>query len=115
MRCRGNVVVLNLGALGGGRVAAANLHAGGAGVGLCVCILDELEVGAPDAGRLIVQGDGLVAGEAVVLGKPVRDRDAAGEDALVLCVGVDAVSRETTSTYSWCGFAEFTARVGIFS
>ena len=24
-------------------------------------------------------------------------------------------SRETTSTYSWCGFAEFTARVGIFS
>ena len=85
-----NVVVLNLGALGGGRVAAADLHTGGAGVGLCVCILDELEVGAPDAGRLVVQGDGLVAGEAVVLGKPVRDRDAAGEDALVLCVGVDA-------------------------
>ena len=85
-----NVVVLNLGALGGGRVATADLHTGGAGVGLCVCILDELEVGAPDAGRLVVQGDGLVAGEAVVLGKPVRDRDAAGEDALVLCVGVDA-------------------------
>ena len=85
-----DVVVLNLGALGGGGVAAANLHAGGAGVGLCVCILDELEVGAPDAGRLVVQGDGLVAGEAVVLGKPVRDRDAAGEDALVLRVGVDA-------------------------
>ena len=27
----------------------------------------------------------------MVLGKPLRDRDAAGEDALVLCVGVDAV------------------------
>ena len=86
-----NVVVLNLGALGGGGVAAANLHAGGAGVGLCVCILDELEVGAPDAGCLVVEGDGLVAGEAVILGKPLRDRDAAGEDTLVLCVGVDAV------------------------
>ena len=86
-----DVVVLNLGALGGGCVAAAYLHAGGAGVGLCVCILDELEVGAPDAGRFVVEGDGLVAGEAVVLGKPVRDRDAAGEDALVLCIGVDAV------------------------
>ena len=86
-----NVVVLNLGALGGGRVAAADLHTGGAGVGLCVCILDELEVGAPDAGRLVVQGDGLVAGEAVVLGKPVRDRDAAGENALVLRVSVDAL------------------------
>ena len=86
-----NVVVLNLGTLGGGRVAAANLHAGGAGVGLCVCILDELEVGAPNAGRLIVQGNGLVAGKAVVLGKPLRDRDAAGQDALVLRVGVDAV------------------------
>ena len=86
-----NVVVLNLGALGGGRVAAAHLHAGGAGVGLCVCILDELEVGAPDAGRLVIEGDGLVAGEAVVLGKPLRNRDAAGEDALVLRVGVHAV------------------------
>ena len=86
-----DVVVLNLCALGGGDVAAAHLHAGGAGVGLCVCILDELEVGAPDAGRLVVEGDGLVAGEAVVLGKPLRDRDAAGEDALVLCVGFDAV------------------------
>ena len=86
-----DVIVLNLGALGGGRVAAANLHAGGAGVGLCVCILDELEVGAPDAGRLVVQGDGLVTGEAVVLSKPLRDRDAAGQDALVLRVSVDAV------------------------
>ena len=86
-----NVVVLNLGALGGGGVAAANLHAGGAGVGLCVCILDELEVGAPDAGRFVVEGDGLVAGEAVVLGKPLRNRDAAGEDALVLRVSVNAV------------------------
>ena len=86
-----NVVVLNLGALGGGRVAAANLHAGGAGVGLCVCILDELEVGAPDAGCLIVEGDGLVAGEAVVLSEPLRNRDAAGEDALVLCIGFDTV------------------------
>ena len=86
-----DVVVLNLCALGGGYVAAAHLHAGGAGVGLCVCILDELEVGAPNAGRLIVQGDRLVAGEAVVLGKPLRDRDAAGEDALVLRVGVHAV------------------------
>ncbi len=85
-----NVVVLNLCALGGGYVATANLHTGGAGVGLCVCILDELEVGAPDAGRLVIEGDGLVAGEAVVLGKPLRDRDAAGEDALVLCIGVDA-------------------------
>ena len=86
-----NVVVLNLGALGGGCVAAAHLHAGRAGVGLCVCILDELEVGAPDAGRLVVQGDGLVAGEAVVLSKPVRDRDAAGENALVLGISVDAL------------------------
>ena len=85
-----DVVVLNLCALGGGYVAATYLHAGGAGVGLCVCILDELEVGAPDAGRFVVEGDGLIAGEAVVLGKPLRDRDAAGEDALVLCVGVDA-------------------------
>ena len=85
-----DVVVLNLCALEGGYVAAAHLHAGGAGVGLCVCILDELEVGAPDAGRLVVEGDGLVAGEAVVLGKPLRNRDAAGEDALVLCIGVDA-------------------------
>ena len=86
-----DVVVLNLGALGGGCVTAAHLHAGGAGVGLCVCILDELEVGAPDAGRLVVQGDGLVAGEAVVLSKPVRDRDAAGDNALVLGVSVDAL------------------------
>ena len=86
-----DVVVLNLCALGGGYVAATYLHAGGAGVGLCVCILDELEVGAPDAGCFVVEGDGLVAGEAVVLGKPLRDWDAAGEDALVLRVGVDAV------------------------
>ena len=86
-----DVVVLNLCALGGGDVAAAHLHAGGAGVGLRVCILDELEVGAPDAGCFVVEGDGLVAGEAVVLGKPLRDRDAAGEDTLVLCAGVDAV------------------------
>ena len=86
-----DVVVLNLCALGGGYVATANLHAGGAGVGLCVCILDELEVGAPDAGRLVIEGDGLVAGEAVVLGKPLRNRDAAGEDALVLRVSVNAV------------------------
>ena len=85
-----DVVVLNLCALGGGYVAAAHLYTGGAGVGLCVCILDELEVGAPDAGRFVVEGDGLVAGEAVVLGKPLRNRDAAGEDALVLRVGVDA-------------------------
>ena len=27
----------------------------------------------------------------MILGKPLRDRDAAGEDTLVLCVGVDAV------------------------
>ena len=86
-----DIVVLNLGAGRGGCVAATYLHAGGAGVGLCVCILDELEVGAPDAGRLVIEGDGLVAGEAVVLGKPLRDRDAAGEDALVLRVGVHAV------------------------
>ena len=86
-----DVIVLNLGALGGGGVAATDLHAGGAGVGLCLCVLNELEVGAPDTGRLVVQGDGLVAGKAVVLGKPLRNRDAAGEDALVLCLSVDAL------------------------
>ena len=55
-----DVVVLNLCALGGGGVAAADLHAGGAGVGLGVSVLDEFKVGTPNAGRLVVQGDGLV-------------------------------------------------------
>ena len=84
-------LVLNLGALGGGGVAAANLYAGGAGVGLGVGVLHELEVGAPDAGCLVVQGEGLVTREAVVFGQPARNRHAAGQDALVLGLGVNAL------------------------
>ena len=84
-------LVLNLGALGGRCIAAANLYAGGAGVGLGVSVLHELEVGSPDAGRLVVQGEGLVTREAVVFGQPARNRHAAGQDALILRVGVHAV------------------------
>ena len=39
---------------------------------------------------------------------PVRMR-------LFSALALTRLSRETTSTYSWCGFAEFTARVGMFS
>ena len=84
-------LVLNLRAGRGGGVAAADLHAGGAGVGLGVSILNELEVGTPNAGCLVVQGDGLVAGEAVVFSQPGRNRHAAGQDALVLSICVDAL------------------------